>query len=144
MKKRVVENNSPSATTSPTEINSGIEAERENSSDADCSMFLDNLDLDSAIPTLDDFPEPTTYTFSPSGWNHAAVVDDTYTMEDNFVSSENYWEIQNFLELPLTVVALDNEDCQATPNSQLWLHEPIYVSDSYYDPVDDFWVNPFI
>ncbi|XWS10350.1 hypothetical protein CRYUN_Cryun39dG0069600 [Craigia yunnanensis] len=144
-KKRVVENNSPSATTSPTEINSGIEAERENSSDADSSMFLDNLDLDSPIPTLDDLPEPTTYTFSPSGWNHAAVVDKSYTMQDNFVSSDNYWEIQSFLEQPQMVVALDNEDCQAVSlNSQLWLHEPLYVSDSYYGPVDDFWVNPFI
>ena len=126
MKKTVVENNiSASASTSTTEINSGIEAELENSSDTESSMFLNTL-LDSPIPTLDDFPEPATYT-----------------MEGNFVSSEKYWEIQSFLEQPLmTVVDLDNEDCQATsPNSQLCLHEPIYEYDSYYDPVDDFWVN---
>ncbi|XWS10660.1 hypothetical protein CRYUN_Cryun38cG0016200 [Craigia yunnanensis] len=96
LKKRLVWNNSPSATTTPTEINSGIEAEQENSSDFEFSRFLDTLlDLDSQIPILDDFPEPTTYsTFSPSDWNHAAVVGDTYTMEDNFVSTEKYWETE--------------------------------------------------
>ena len=147
MKKRVVGNNSPSATTSPTETNSGFEAEQENcSSDPDSSILLDTLlDLDSTIPTSDDFPEPTTFTFSPSAWNHAALVDDTYPMEDNLVSSEKYWEVQSFLDLPLTMVALDHEDCHAmSSNSHLWLHELLYVCDSYYDRVDDFWVNPFI
>ncbi|XVE52790.1 hypothetical protein DITRI_Ditri02bG0152200 [Diplodiscus trichospermus] len=146
LKKRAIENNSPLATTSPTEINSVMEAEHENSSDTDSSVFLyPLLDVESPIPTLDDFPIPTTYTFSPSGGDYTAVVNDTYTVEENFVSDENYWEIQNFQELPLPVEALDNDDCQAmSPNSQLWLQEPLYISHSYYDPLDDFWVNPFI
>ncbi|XVE52791.1 hypothetical protein DITRI_Ditri02bG0152300 [Diplodiscus trichospermus] len=146
LKKRMVENNSPLASESPTEINPGVESKQENSSYADSSIFLDTLlDLDSTIPTSDDFLEPTTCTFSPSEWNSDAVIDDIYTMVDNFVSSEKYWEIQSFLEMPLTVKALDNEDCQEmSPNSELWLHEPLYVSDSYYGPMDDFWVNPFI
>ncbi|XP_022717850.1 transcription factor MYB14-like [Durio zibethinus] len=129
LKKRVVvENNSVSATTPATEINSGVK------SDSD-SLFLDTL-LDSLIPKLKDFPEPATCTFSPSGSNHAAVVDNTCSMENNFVSSEKCWEIQSFS---------DNDCCQAlSPNSQLWLYEPIYECNSNYDPVDDFWDSPFI
>lgn len=129
---------SPSATTSPRETNSSsVLAKQENSSDADSSTFLDTilLDLDSPIPTFDEFPE--TITFSPSGSNHAAVpVDDhTYNMEKNFVSSEEYWDIQSFMEL----VGMDNEDCHTmSPNS---LHQPIYSCDPAHD---DFWVSPFI
>ncbi|XP_022751613.1 transcription factor WER-like [Durio zibethinus] len=125
LKKTVEKNNiSASGNTSPTEINSGIEAKQENSSHAEFSMFLKTLP-DSPIPTLDDFPEP--------------AATDSYTMDDNFVSSD-------FLEQQLmTVVTLDNQDCQAmSPNPQLWLHEPIFECDSYYDPLDDFWLNPFI
>ncbi|XVF77862.1 hypothetical protein PTKIN_Ptkin14bG0081400 [Pterospermum kingtungense] len=136
LKKRVVQDNLPSATTSPSETKFGLEAEPENSCDTDSSISLNtSSDLDSPILTFDNFREPT----AQPGWNQAAVVDDTNTMEDNFVSSETYWEIQSFMELPLTVVALDNDDCHTMlPNCQLWLHETIY------DPVDDFWVSPFI
>ncbi|XVF77861.1 hypothetical protein PTKIN_Ptkin14bG0081300 [Pterospermum kingtungense] len=142
LKNRVVGNNSPSATTSLIEINSGLEAKQEASSDADFSIFLDTmLALDSPIITFDD-EYPETITISPSSWNHAVVED---TMEDNFVSSENYSGVQSFMELPLTVVALGNEDCHGlSPNPQQWLHEPIYVCDSYYGSVDDFWATPFI
>ncbi|XVE98968.1 hypothetical protein REPUB_Repub03eG0155500 [Reevesia pubescens] len=147
LKKRVVlEKNSESGITLLTEISSGMEeARHENSSDApDSSVFLNTL-TDSPIPTLEDFPGRATYTFSQSGSNHDAVLDNTCNMEEDFVSSGKYWEILSFLEHPQTVVAMDNEDCDAmSPNSQPWLHEPIYVCDSYYDPVDDFWVNPFI
>ncbi|XP_022717847.1 transcription factor MYB82-like [Durio zibethinus] len=123
LKKGAVENNSASAIASRSEINSSLDAGEENSSDADSSMFLNNL-LDSPIPTLEDFPLPATYIFSPSDCNRGAVVDDNYTMEDNFISSEK-------------------QPQPMSPNSQLWLHDPIYVRDSDYDPVDDFWVNPF-
>ncbi|KAK6270436.1 hypothetical protein POUND7_007541 [Theobroma cacao] len=133
LKKRVG-NNLASATASPTENNSGIETEQENSSDADSSSLNTLLELD---PALKDFPEPATYEISPS--------ENTYTVEDNFVSSQESWEIQSLLEQPLTEVAFDSEDCQAlSPNSQLWLHEPLYLYESFYKPVDDFWVSPFI
>ncbi|KAK6270435.1 hypothetical protein POUND7_007540 [Theobroma cacao] len=132
-----VENNLTSATASPTGNNSCMEIEQENSFDADSSFLNTLLELDSAIPTLEDFPESATYEFYPS--------ENTCTVEDNFVSSQESWEIQSLLEQPLTVEAFDSEDCQAMPpNSQPWLHEPIYLYESYSNPVDDFWVNPFI
>ncbi|MBA0632445.1 hypothetical protein Godav_001176 [Gossypium davidsonii] len=140
LKKRVMgEKKNPSSAT--TETKSSME---ENSSDADSSMMVDIL-LDYQIPTMDYFPElAADTTISLSDCDLSVAVDDHYNMamDNNLVSSENYWEIENLWGQSLTMEGLDCE--VMSPNSQLWLHEPIYACDSYYDPVVELWVNPFI
>ncbi|KAE8677241.1 nitric oxide synthase-interacting protein-like protein [Hibiscus syriacus] len=103
-----------------TENNSSIE---ENLPDVESSSLLN-------IPTMAGFPEPLTYsgTFTSS--------ENSYSMRDTFVSSENYWEILSFMEQPLIA---EGFDCVASsPNSQLWQSHHQH----YYDTVDDFWANP--
>ncbi|KAK8651666.1 hypothetical protein V6N13_141254 [Hibiscus sabdariffa] len=134
LKKRSVileNNNSASATTSPSEIISS-------NSNPDASALLN-------IPTTDDFPgapEPAAYTsFSTpvSNGNNTLVVDDIYTMKDNFASSENYWEILCFLDQPLMGESFICES--ESPNFQSWhSHSQHY----YCDPVDNFWTNPLV
>ncbi|KAK8545837.1 hypothetical protein V6N13_067099 [Hibiscus sabdariffa] len=130
LKKRSVileNNNSASATASPSEIISS------------------NSNTDSSTST-DDFPgatEPaaayTSFSTPVSNGNNTVVVDDIYTMKDNFVSSENYWEILCFLEQPLMGESFDCE--WESPNFQLWhSHSQHY----YCDPVDNFWTNPLV
>ncbi|GMJ11638.1 hypothetical protein HRI_004833000 [Hibiscus trionum] len=99
-----------------TETSSSVE---ENSCDADSSTLLN-------IPAMADFPEAVAYStaFSPSGCHQTAEVDDTYSMSEQFVSSENFWEMQSFLEQPLMTEGFDYQQ--------------------FYDPVDDFWVNPLV
>ncbi|KAL4323344.1 hypothetical protein GQ457_11G011770 [Hibiscus cannabinus] len=123
LKKRPVlskKNNSVSASASATtETSSSIE---ENSCDADSSTLL-NIELS----------EPFSYTttaFSPSGCHQAVEVDNTCSMSEQFVSSESYWGIQSFLEQPLMTQGFD---CEA-----MWHYQ------HYYDPLDDFWVNPLV
>ncbi|KAE8693531.1 hypothetical protein F3Y22_tig00110809pilonHSYRG00117 [Hibiscus syriacus] len=118
LKKRSViseNNNSVSATS---ENSSSVE---ENSCDAEFSNLLNTH-------AMDKFPEPFSYcaTFSSSGCHQSVEVDDTY------ISSENYWGIQSFVEQPLMT---EGFDCEA-----LWHSHPQH----YYDYLDDFLVNPLV
>ncbi|KAL4339535.1 hypothetical protein GQ457_08G008370 [Hibiscus cannabinus] len=125
LKKRVILENNKSETKSSME---------ENSPDhADSSTLLN-------IPTMAHFPEPFAYntTFSSSGCHQTKEVDNSYSMRETFVSSENYWEILSFLEQSLMTDDLDWE--AVSPSSQLWHSHHQH----YYDPVLDFWVNSLI
>ncbi|KAL4339493.1 hypothetical protein GQ457_08G008330 [Hibiscus cannabinus] len=126
LKKRVILQNNNSASSATTETSFSFSVE-ENSPDAD-SLILPN------IPTMADFPEPLTYgtTFSSSGCHQTVEIDNSYSMRETFVSSENYWEIPSFLEQPLIDEGFDRE--------ALWYSH----HQNLYDPVNDFWVNPLV
>ncbi|GMI85139.1 MYB DOMAIN PROTEIN 15, myb domain protein 15 [Hibiscus trionum] len=130
LKKRVMLENNKSASAT-TETKSSME---ENSADdADSPAVLN-------IPTMADFPEPLTYsystTFSSSDCHQTVGVDNSYsmTMRETFVSTENYWERLEFFGADMT------EGEALSPNYQLWHSH----HEHYYDHVDDFWPNPLI